>query len=152
MEKVFVIEIAVEGGGECIYCTRTDGVWSYWAEGTTMDMDEADREFWRAFTTDPVSSLDLVLPKDWPNFTPIELNAEFLDWFRTAYEPARSNIPRELRRSQTRYRHPRWMQVLRLPGKLPETRARRPGTRQIRTEMPVKWIQLRLFNDDTGNL
>ena len=45
-DKVLVAEIAVEGGGQSVFGKRCEGGWSFWTEGTSMDLDENDDEVW----------------------------------------------------------------------------------------------------------
>ena len=44
MDKVVVADIGMEGGGITIYGIRSDGAWSFWTEGTSIDLDENDHE------------------------------------------------------------------------------------------------------------
>jgi hypothetical protein len=97
MDKVTIAEIGVEGGGVTIYGIQSQGVWTFWTEGTS------------------VSSLDLVLPKDWPLFHPIEVHPDFVDWFRSNYDNVRGSLPEDQRRSQEKHRHGHWMQILAMP-------------------------------------
>jgi hypothetical protein len=115
MEKVLVADIGLEGGGATIYGIQKDGIWSFWTEGTSMDLDENDDEVWRSWSSEPVGSLDLVVPNDWHRFYPVEIHPDFLEWFREAYEKARAMMPDDQRRVQEKYRHVRWLEVLGLP-------------------------------------
>jgi hypothetical protein len=115
VDKVVVADIGVEGGGATIYGTQRDGIWSSWQEGTSMDLDENDDEIWRTWSSEPVSSLELVLPNDWHRFYPVEIHADFLEWFRGAYNKARASMPRDQRRYHDRHQHLRWLEVLKLP-------------------------------------
>jgi hypothetical protein len=115
MDKVTIAEIGVEGGGVTIYGIQSQGVWTFWTEGTSMDLDENDDEIWRSWSSEPVSSLDLVLPKDWPLFHPIEVHPDFVDWFRSNYDNVRGSLPEDQRRSQEKHRHGHWMQILAMP-------------------------------------
>ena len=47
MDKVAIVEMGVEGGGITIYGSQSDGVWSFWTEGSSMDLDDNDEEVWR---------------------------------------------------------------------------------------------------------
>jgi hypothetical protein len=78
-------------------------------------LDENDNEISRSWSSEPVSSLDLVVPKDWLMFHPAEVHPEFLAWFRDAYEQARASLPEDLRRSQDEHRHKRWSEILGSP-------------------------------------
>ncbi len=115
MNKVQIANMGVEGGGITIYGSQSEGVWSFWTEGTSMDLDENDDEIWRSWSSEPVSSLDLVVPKDWLMFHPSKIHPEFVAWFGNAYERARASLPEDLRRSQREHRHERWSEMLGLP-------------------------------------
>ena len=112
MDKTVIADLGVEGGGITIYGRQTDGVWSFWTEGTSMDLDENDDEVWRFFSSEPVSSLDRVLPENWHRFYPVEIHPDFLDWFREAYKKARTSMPQEQRRYHDQHQHGRWLEVL----------------------------------------
>ena len=72
-----------------------------------MDLDENDDEVWHSWSSEPVSDLGLVLPKDWPLFHPVQIHPEFLGWFRANYEITRASLPDDQRRYQERHRHGR---------------------------------------------
>ena len=116
MDKVLIAEMGVEGGGTTIFGTQEDGVWSFWTLGTSMDLDEIDDEAWRSWSSEPVTSLDLVVPRDWPIFYPSKIHPDFVEWFRQAYEKARSSLPDDQRRYQAKHRHEHWLNVIGLPG------------------------------------
>jgi hypothetical protein len=80
MDKLLIADIGVEGGGARIYGRQKDGIWSFWPEGTTIDLDENDDEIRRSWGSQPVQNHSLALPKEWPLFYPSKLNPEFLDW------------------------------------------------------------------------
>jgi hypothetical protein len=82
MDKVLIADMGVEGGGARIYGRQRDGIWSFWLEGTSIDLDENDDEIWRSWESQPVQDLSLALPNERPLFYPSRLNPEFLDWFR----------------------------------------------------------------------
>ena len=69
-----------------------------------MDLDENEDEFWRSWSSEPVSSLDLVLPDEWHRFHPVKIHPDFLEWFRAAYEKARSTLPEDQRRYHDEHR------------------------------------------------
>ena len=112
MEKVLIAGIGVEGGGAEIYGTHSDGVWTFWTKGTSIDLDENDDEVWHSWSSEPVTNLDLVVPKDWTLFHPIEVHSDFVEWFRENYDEAVLNLPEEQRRYQEKHRHGRWLNVL----------------------------------------
>jgi hypothetical protein len=111
-DKVLVAEMGVEGGGLSVYGKRSDAGWSFWREGTSMDMDENDDEVWRSWSSDPVTDLDLVLPKELPMFYPLAIHPEFLASFREAYEKARASLSPEMRVYQEDHRHDEWSRIL----------------------------------------
>ena len=115
MDKVEIARMGVEGGGITIYGRNSEGVWTFWSEGTSMDLDENDDEIWRSWSPEPVSSLDLVVPKDWLMFHPSMIHPDFVGWFREAYERERSILPEGQRGYQDEHRHARWHEVLGLP-------------------------------------
>ena len=61
VDKVLMAEMGVEGGGITIYGSQLEGVWSFWTEGNSMELDDNDHEVWRSWSSEPVSSLDLVV-------------------------------------------------------------------------------------------
>lgn len=115
MDKLLIAQMAVEGGGITIYGSQAKGVWSFWTEGNSIDLDENDDEVWRSWSSEPVSSLDFVLPKDWPVFYPSKIHPEFVEWFRRNYDKVRASLPEDQRRYQDKRRHERWSEVLSLP-------------------------------------
>jgi hypothetical protein len=115
MEKTLIASMGIEGGGATIYGRRSEGVWMFWTQGSTIDLDENDLDFWRSWSTEPVNSLDDVLPSEWPVFSPIEIHPDFLDWFREAYEKKRSELSVDKRRYQDNHVHERWSRILCVP-------------------------------------
>ncbi len=81
-----------------------------------MDLDENDDEVWRSWSSEPVSSLDDVLPRDWPVFHPVEIHPEFVEWFRVNYDKVRVSLPEDQRRYQDKHRNERWSEALSLPS------------------------------------
>jgi hypothetical protein len=77
-----------------------------------MDLDENDDEVWRSWSSEPVSSLDLVVPKDRTMFYPSKLHPDFVAWFREAYEKARTTLSEDQHRYQDKHRHEHWLEVL----------------------------------------
>src|SRR5258707_451573 len=106
-DKLLVARMGVEGGGSAIYGRGAGGNWSFWEEGTSMDIDENHDEVWRSWSKDPVSDLNLVLPREWPLFYPVTIHPAFLGWFRQAYEKARSSLSPDLKRHHEDDRHSR---------------------------------------------
>jgi hypothetical protein len=115
MDKVLIAAMGIEGGGVTIYGRHSEGAWMFWDEGTSIGLDENDDEIWRSWSSKPVSTLDLVLPKGWPMFYPSEVHPDFLDWFREAYEKNRAVMSVDQRRYQENHKHERWSEVLDLP-------------------------------------
>jgi len=116
MDKALIADIGVERGGVTIFGKKSESIWLFWTEGTSMDLDENEDEVWRSWSSESVSSLDLALPSDWPLFHPVQIRPDFLDWFRAAYEKARGALPDDVRRYQDEHRHGRWLEVLAMPG------------------------------------
>ncbi len=112
MDKILVADIGVEGGGITIFGGQAEGVWSFWTEGTTIDLDENDHEIWRSWSSQPVSALELVLPRDWPIFYPSTIHPDFVEWFRANYDRSRGTLPDGQRRYQNEHRHGRWSELL----------------------------------------
>jgi hypothetical protein len=115
MDQAIVLDIGREGGGITIYGRQVDGVWSFWAEGASIDVDENEDMVWRTWSREPVASIDILLPKGWPVFSPISVHPEFVDWFRAIYEKARAGLPENERSYQEKYIHVRWLEMLGLP-------------------------------------
>jgi hypothetical protein len=86
MEKVIIARMGLEGYGVTIYGRRTDGVWSFWQEGTSMDLDEIDGEVWRGWSSDPVPEFLAALPDKWWQMSPTEVHPEFATQLRREYE------------------------------------------------------------------
>jgi len=57
---------------------RRKGIWSFWLEGTPMDMDENDVDFWRSWESQSVQDLSLALPDEWLMFFPINIAPELV--------------------------------------------------------------------------
>jgi hypothetical protein len=111
-DKILVADIGVEGGGLSIYGRESGGTWSFWKEGSSMDLDENDDEIWRAWSSDPVPDLGLLLPEEWPLFHPLSIHPAFLPWFRQAYEKAGATVRPDLRPYQEQHRHHHWIEIL----------------------------------------
>jgi len=47
MDKVLIAEMGVEGGGTTMYGSHSEGVGSFWTQGTSMDLDENGYEVWQ---------------------------------------------------------------------------------------------------------
>jgi hypothetical protein len=116
-DKVVIADIGVEGGGVTIYGSQLTGVWTFWTEGTSMDLHENDGEEWRSWSSKPVNSLDPVLPKEWPTFYPRKFHPGFVCWFRANYNHVRAQLPEDQRRYQNKHRRLHWMEILGMPGK-----------------------------------
>jgi hypothetical protein len=116
MEKLLIAEIGVEGAGIWIYGSQSEGVWSFWTEGTSMDLDENDDEVWRSWSSEPERSLDLVVPHNWPIYYPSKIHPNFLDWFRANYDKVRASMPNDQHQYEDKHRHGHWLKVLGLPA------------------------------------
>ena len=75
MDKVLVAKLGVEGGGCSIYGREAVGSWSFWQEGSSLDLDENDEEVVRSWTTEPVPDLGLAMPKEWPLYHLLKVQA-----------------------------------------------------------------------------
>ena len=115
MDTILIADIGVEGGGITIYGSKSEGVWSFWTEDSSIELDENDDEVWRSWSSQPVSSLDVVLSRGWPMFYPSKIHSDFVEWFLANYEEARSTLPEDQRRYQDKHRHERWSEALSLP-------------------------------------
>lgn len=80
-----------------------------------FDLDDNDDEAWRSWTSEPVRSLGLVVPKDWPIFHASKIHPDFVDWFRTNYDKARKSLPEHQSQYQEKHRHERWSEVIVMP-------------------------------------
>lgn len=118
MDKLLIAILGLEGGGFAVYGKRSETGWLFWRESTSMDLDENDDDIWHAFSSDPVRSLDLVLPDGWTSYFAVELHPDFRDWFRNAYDKARTMPPNDPRTHLDERRHQNWLHALRLERKL----------------------------------
>lgn len=111
MDNVVIHRIGFEGGGVTIYGRQTDGVWSLWNEGVSMYFDENDEENWRCWSSDPVSELSELLPKEWWQISPTKVHPEFVAPLRCEYERCLGAGGG----STCRSRHERWNTLLSSP-------------------------------------
>jgi hypothetical protein len=109
MDKVLIVSMGVEGGGMHVYGCRTDGVWSFWSESSSMGLDENDEEMWRNSSSDPVPELSTALGNRWWRMHPIEIHPEFAAQLRQEYEQCRG-ASSEQERPRT---HNRWENLFR---------------------------------------
>jgi hypothetical protein len=86
MDKIRIVSMGIEGGGETIYAQKVDGMWSFWSEVSAMDLDKNDDEIWRGFSSDPVPTLSEILDGIWWKMYPIEINPEFREQLRQEYK------------------------------------------------------------------
>ena len=108
MDKVIIAEMGVEGGGVTIYGRQVDGVWSFWQEGSSMDLDENDDEVWRDWSSDPVTDLLAALPGEWWTMYPTEVHLAFVAEFRGGYERCCGTEDGHA----SRFQHGRWAELL----------------------------------------
>ena len=104
-ERVIVAEIGMEGGGVTIFGNRSERGWTFWTEGRSIDLDENGEEVWHSWSSEPVSDLDLVLPRDWPIFDPSTIHPDLSDWFRANYDTAPSVAARGSAALPGKHRH-----------------------------------------------
>ncbi len=114
MAKVPIVFMGVEGGGGKVYGEESDGVWSFWWEGTWMEFDENDDEVWPESRSDPVLELALALPDSWSTMFPVEIHPEFVGQLRELYE---HRIPSEF----DHHNQWRWRRLLGCAGEDDET-------------------------------
>ena len=112
MEKVRVAELGMEGGGCSIYGRQAEGSWSFWREGSSLDLDEDDEEVVRSWTSEPVPDLGLAVPKEWPLYHVLNIHPEFVAWFRDNYEAAKDSLGPSLGEMQGKSTHRRWAKGL----------------------------------------
>jgi hypothetical protein len=91
LDKVVVASMAVEGGGETLYGRQVDGVWSFWREWSSMDIDDDGNESWPSWSSEPVPDLLAALPEDEYGRKLflrrlVEVHPLFSDQLRAAYE------------------------------------------------------------------
>jgi hypothetical protein len=110
VDKIEIASMGVEGGGETIYGRKIDGVWSFWREGSGMDLDENDNEIWRGFSSDPVPTLSEALRDIWWKMYPIGINPQFLDKLRQEYKQCYRAPSDEV--SKFHSNHDAWMMLL----------------------------------------
>jgi hypothetical protein len=78
-----ILELGIEGGGARIYRTPlASGAWLFHVEGTSMFLDDNDDEDWRAWTKEPVQSLQEALRSiasddSWVLFYPMSVHPEY---------------------------------------------------------------------------
>ena len=63
---------------------KSEGAWLSWTEGNSIDLDENDDENRTLRSSSQMNDLELVLPRDWPVFGPLQIHLYFLKWFRAA--------------------------------------------------------------------
>jgi len=110
MEKVVIVGMGVEGGGETVYGRKSNGVWSFWQEGSSMYLDDNDDEAWRSWTADPVPELSLALPEEWFMMYPTEVHPDFVPQLRREYERCCGDQPSNRRAG--RWKQERWQELL----------------------------------------
>ena len=85
MDKIIIAEMGVEGGGCTVYGRQTDGVWSFWQAGSSMDLDENDDEIWRQWSSEPVPELFVALRDYWWMMHIYNVHPEFVSQLRQAH-------------------------------------------------------------------
>ena len=104
-----IVRIVAEGGGLTIRGRIEPEGWSFWSEGGTID-DEAEGD-WREWTTNPVRSLDKLLPRDWPLYFPETIHPLFIEWFQERYDAAYKQLPPELQIYQLKWAGAQWRRI-----------------------------------------
>lgn len=108
MVRIIIVDVGVEGGGATVYGRETDGVWSFWNEGSWMYMDENDDDRWRQSASEPVAELLAALPDDWSAMYPLRVHPDFVSRIRAEYERCRRTSPGG---RGERSRHERWREL-----------------------------------------
>ncbi|MCX6379948.1 MAG: hypothetical protein NT023_10810 [Armatimonadetes bacterium] len=108
MDKVIIAEVGLEGGGLKLCGCQSNGVWLFWQEGTSMDMDENDDEVWRSWATDPVPALALALPEKWCEMYPIRVHKDFVAPLHHEYVRCQDTQNSD---AMERHRHESWLKV-----------------------------------------
>lgn len=77
-----ILELGLEGGGATIFRAPTLTGWSFHVEGGSMDLDESDTDYWRAWTRGPVESFEAAIrlisdDGQWVIYHPIYVHLEY---------------------------------------------------------------------------
>lgn len=87
-EPIKIVELLCEGGGEDVWGQCIAAQWSYWRTGNSWGLDENDDEVTTTWKTDPVDSLEQVMPEGWFWLHPRNVHPEFVEplsaWYRHA--------------------------------------------------------------------
>ena len=123
-----ILVLAAEGGGESIYAAHRDGQWAFCSEGSAMDLDEEDSEFWRHWKSDPMRSLNEAVSESWYQLAPVIEEPAFAPIIRDWYESAVESLREYERKQHSRWAAPRWKRAFD-EAERPNRRARqrKPG-------------------------
>jgi hypothetical protein len=98
-EKEMILELGIEGGGASLYRTPlASGGWLFQVEGTSMFLDDNDDEDWRAWTKEPVQTLEEALRSitgdgSWVLFFPTSVHPEYRTSVFEHAQEAASKLP-----------------------------------------------------------
>ncbi len=85
IQEELVMQLACEGGGETIFRRPTASGWVYWSDGSTMDFDANDVDYWRSWRRGETSNLGELLPSALPFLSLLNIHSEYRDWMRETY-------------------------------------------------------------------
>jgi hypothetical protein len=101
-----IAKLGCEGGGIDILGTVVDERWQFWCEGSSMALDKNDLEEWRTWASARTGDLHAIVPDDWQLMLPIEVNPDFVEWFRARYDEARARLS-----ARPKSAHERWQEI-----------------------------------------
>lgn len=109
-----VIELAAEGGGQTIFRRQTETGWMYWSEGSTIDFDEEDVDYFRQWSRPETADLASLLPSSWPRLSPLQIHPDCREWFRQSYDLFLKGLSAEERKQYEAFgsRRQRWAKML----------------------------------------
>ena len=110
--KQIIVELGYEGGGMTVYGRSAEGVWVFWSEGSSIDLDENDDEVWREWKTEESADLDTVLSDEWIMGHPIKIHPRFRDYLKAAYKKQLEVLRPELKEIHEKYMAVRWKRIL----------------------------------------
>lgn len=82
-----IVDLGIEGGRLTIYRVMRDGVWAFWASGTSLGLDDNDDEIWTAWRSNQTErDFASLLPQDWPAFYPLFVHPDCVPWLLKALD------------------------------------------------------------------
>lgn len=101
-EKEVVAELGAEGMGATVYRTALPGGgWEFHVEGTSMDFDDNDDDAWRAWSREPVPTLDEPLQSlsgssfPWCLLSPGKVDPDYYAFVWEKVQQAADSIPEQ---------------------------------------------------------